>query len=323
MSHKKSSISLVVPVYNEAAGLGDFHRGLLSAVATIKTYEIIYSDDGSSDETPNMVRQWHAEDSRVRLLRLSRNFGKEAALTAGIAAARGDSVLTLDGDGQHPVELINKFVQAWQDGAQVVVGVRTASAGEGWVKRLTSRLFYAIFNRVAQPKLIPRSTDFRLIDRQVQQAFLTLPESNRMTRAMIDWLGFERKLIYFKPKPRTAGPARYSYGSLFKLAANSFVSLTSRPLYIFGYLGLFITVVSFLLGTAVGVEQFILHDPLQWRFTGTALLAVIILFLVGIVLLSQGVLSLYVAHLLNQSKGRPLYVIDTERSAGLDANAPQ
>lgn len=312
MAQAHGLISIVVPLYNEADGLENFHASLLEVLKGLDSpYEIIYCDDGSTDKTPEIVRDLHAHDKNVRLLRLSRNFGKEITLSAGINESKGEAVLMIDGDGQHPVELIPKFVEAWKSGTQVVVGVRTNK------KRLSSRLFYRVFNRLTGQKLIPGSTDFRLIDKVVQQEFVKLNEADRITRGLIDWLGFKRELIYFKAKARTAGQRSYSRGKLVKLAANSFVSMSSAPLYIFGYIGFFTSVAAFLLGSAVFIEQLVLEDPLNWNFTGTAMLGILILFLVGILLTSQGILSLYISHIHSQSKQRPLYVVDYQASAGI------
>ena len=215
--------------------------------------------------------------------------------------AQGQAILTLDGDGQHPVELIPEFINAWKNGAQVVIGLRTAN-DIGWVKRLTTRLFYKLFNKLADQKLIIGSTDFRLIDRKVQQVFLTLPEADRITRGLIDWLGFRREYIKFAAKKRESGLPGYNLNKLMGLAANSFTSLTLKPLFLFGYLGVLITVASFLLGIVVFIEQPLLGDPWHWKFTGTAMLGILILFLVGIVLMSQGIMSLYVSRIYRQSR---------------------
>lgn len=321
MTHKPNLLlSVVVPLYNEAAGLEQFHAELSGVIsdASKGSYEVIYCDDGSGDNTVDLVRQLAKTDKNVRLLSLSRNFGKENALTAGIAAARGQAIMMLDGDGQHPIERIPDFLSAWRAGAKVVIGVRTANAREGWTKRQGSKLFYASFNRLSKSDLIPGSTDFRLIDRQVQQAFLQLTETDRITRGLIDWLGFERAYVEFQAKPRLHGTAGYSHRKLVALAANSFVSLTTVPLYIFGYLGMLITSAALILGLSVGIEQLLLGDPLSWEFTGTAMLSIMLLFLVGIVLLSQGVLALYISHIHSQSKGRPLYIVDYEKSIDAD-----
>jgi dolichol-phosphate mannosyltransferase len=319
----KTLLSVVVPLFNESVGLVRFHETLMAGIAAAKIdeYEVLYVDDGSTDNTADVARQLHAADSKIHLIRLSRNFGKENALTAGIAQATGAAILTLDGDGQHPTELIPDFVQAWRDGAQVVVGVRTNTRSESAWKRWQSKTFYRVFNRLSEQKLIPGSTDFRLIDRAVQRAFLELPEANRVTRGLIDWLGFRRQLITFTPHDRQHGTASYSQRKLMVLAVNSFVSLTRTPLYLFGYLGVLITASSFVLGSVVFIEQLVLEDPLSWNFTGTAMLGILIIFLVGIVLMSQGILSLYISLLHNQSKQRPLYVIDYQSSAGIKSQA--
>jgi glycosyltransferase involved in cell wall biosynthesis len=313
-------LSVVVPLYNESAVLPAFHKSLLESIekAAGESYEILYCDDGSTDNTDKLVQQWHKHNSKIKLIKLSRNFGKENALSAGIAEAAGQAVIMIDGDGQHPAELIPDFVDAWKQGAQVVVGVRRGGGRGNWSKRSSSRLFYKLFNGLTGQKLLPGSTDFRLIDRAVQQAFVTLGESERITRGLIDWLGFRRQLIYFEQNARADGSPSYSRSQLMRLAANSFVSLSPKPLYLFGYLGMLITLGSFLLGAAVLVEQLLLGDPWNWNFTGTAMLGILTLFLVGIVLLSQGILSLYISHIHSQSKGRPLYVIDYRGSSGIE-----
>ena len=303
-------ISVVVPAYNEAASLETFHDSLVAELQKLDPpYEVIYVNDGSTDETGTILARLCKDN--VRLVSLSRNFGKEMALTAGIAHAKGQAIISLDADGQHPVELIPDFIKAWHNGAQVVVGIRENSGS-------SSTLFYSIFNKFAGQKLIPGSTDFRLITKEVQQAFLELPETDRITRGLIDWLGFERSYIPFTSKDRQEGEPTYSRSKLIGLAINSTVSMSPMPLYLFGGLGVLITFFSLLLGSAVFIEQILLNDPLYWNFTGTAQLSILILFFVGIILTSQGLLSLYVLHVHNQSKHRPLYVIDHTKSVGIE-----
>jgi glycosyltransferase involved in cell wall biosynthesis len=318
---RNNTLSLVVPIYNERSGLPAFHKSLTDVLkkSDIDAYEIIYVDDGSADNTVELVGNWHASDEKVKLIALSRNFGKESALAAGLAAAEGEAILMLDGDGQHPVELIPEFVASWRSGAQVVIGLKVGKSGGGAFKRLGAKLFYVSFNQLTGQELISGSSDYRLISREVQQAFLTLKESDRITRGLIDWLGFKRVYIKFTVKRRESGSPSYSTHKLMGLAVNSFASLTPRPLYMFGYLGIFITIAAFLLGLAVFIEQLLLGDPLHWKFTGTAMLGILITFLVGIVLMSQGILSLYISRIHNQSKQRPLYIIDYGKSAGIKA----
>lgn len=312
-------LSVVVPVYNEKANLELFQSSLLETLTSCvkDAYEVIYCDDGSTDGSTVLIRHWAATNKRIKLIQFSRNFGKENALSAGIAKATGEAIIMLDGDNQHPVKLIPEFVDAWKNGAEVVVGIRDSNADEGWFKRLGSKLFYRIFNKLTDQELLPGSTDFRLIDKSVQQAFVGLKESDRITRGLIDWLGFRRDYIHFDATARQGGTAGYSRRKLLSLAANSFVSLTPKPLYMFGYLGVFITFTAFLLGLAVIVEQLIMNDPWNWRFTGSAMLGILILFLVGIILMALGVVSLYISHLHNQSKQRPNYIINYKRSVGI------
>lgn len=306
-------ISIVVPLYNEAEGLAAFHAALTAAIKAYD-YEIIYCDDGSQDKTSTIAQNLAAKDARVRLVALSRNFGKEHALAAGIQQARGQAIMLVDGDGQHPVTRIPEFVAAWETGSKVVIGVRIADAHEGFVKHIGSKVFYGLFNKFSSSPLVPGSTDFLLIDQEVRRAFLSLPETDRITRGLIDWLGYDRTYIEFEALARQHGTATYTHRQLVALAANSFVSLTTLPLYIFGYIGAAITAIAFVLGGCVGLEQIVLGDPLHWKFTGTAMLSILVVFLVGIVLLSQGILGLYISHIHNQSKRRPLYIIDHDKS---------
>jgi dolichol-phosphate mannosyltransferase len=325
MSTARRKLSIVVPLHNEAAALQLFHDALTPVLSdlTALDHEIIYVNDGSTDSSAQIIQQWHEHDRTVKLVSLSRNFGKENALTAGIAEATGDAILTLDADGQHPVEAIPAFVEAWQKGAQVVIGIRRDDGGIGWFKKLGSGLFYKSFNNMTGEHLVPRSTDFRLIDQQVRQAFLRLNESDRITRGLIDWLGFRREYIKFNVQRRVAGTPTYSNRKLFQLATHSFISLSARPLYAFGYFGVFITLISFVVGIAVGIEQLLLGDPLSWNFTGTAMLSMLLLFLVGILLMSQGALAVYISYIHKQSKQRPLYIIDQTASAGIRKHEDQ
>ncbi len=307
-------ISLVIPLFNEGAGIKQFHAELVKTIAPLTDYgfEIIYCDDGSTDGSRDIVATLAAKDSRIKVVALSRNFGKEYALTAGIKQADGNAVISLDADGQHPVELIPRFIQAWQAGSQVVIGVRNQTGRR-------SAAFYSLFNRVSGEALISGGTDFRLINRAVREAFLQLQEGGRVTRGWIDWLGFSPTLIPFDVKVRSHGTPTQSTKKLIQLAIHSFVSLSNVPLYIFGFVGIGITLLSSLLGTAVIIEQLLMGDPLKWKFTGTAMLGILILFLVGIILLSQGILAIYISAIYRENKRRPLYIVDRERSVGLDS----
>jgi glycosyltransferase involved in cell wall biosynthesis len=308
-------ISFVVPVYNESAGLAVFHKSLLDVIkkSLKNNYEIIYCEDGSTDNTAELINKWHAGNKRVKLIKLSRNFGKEIATTAGLNAAAGQAIITLDGDGQHPVSLIPKFLDHWQKGSKVVIGIRTENKNEGLVKHWGSKFFYSFFNRFTRMNLIPGSTDYRLIDRSVQQEFKKLTERNRITRGLIDWLGYERDYIYFKAKPRQSGQAAYSFRKLLKLAIDSVVSMSLSPLYITAYIGALVLPLAVLTGLVMLVNV-LLGDPLGIHATASAYLVVLLVSLMGIVMLSQGIIGLYLSHIHTETQNRPLYIVDKDNS---------
>lgn len=311
-------LSVVVPAYNEALGLPIFVPHLLSCLDELKlSYEVIIVNDGSTDDTLVVATELAQQHQQLRILNLSRNFGKEVALTAGVSYASGNAVLMIDADGQHPPELIKDFVAAWQDGNQVVIGVRKSNQKEGFVKRYGSKLFYKLINSSGGTRLIPGATDYRLIDRAVQQEFLKFTEHYRMTRALIDWMGYKRYEIPFDAPARIAGESPYRTKALFGLAYTSFISLSMAPLYAIGYIGVFITLFALALGMFILIEQVILPDPLSLNFTGTAMLGVLTIFLVGIMLLAQGLVAVYLSHIHAQTQNRPLFIVDHENSVRL------
>lgn len=309
----KPTISLVIPVYNEAANLeGVYSRLRTYLEAQPWHYEIIFVNDGSRDRSLELIRDFAKANPLVRYIDFSRNFGKEAATTAGIRAAKGDAVVMMDADGQNPHELLEKFVAAWQAGAYVVVGMRRSNQGEGFIKRYGSKLFYWVLNIMTDGNSKAGSTDFRLIDRRVADEFVALTEHNRITRGLIDWLGFERAYVDFHAPARGDGRAGYTYRKLVKLALHGFVSQSTVPLMATGVLGLIVMVLSALLGVFMVIEKFALGDPLSLGITGTAFLAVFLSFLVGIVLGCQGLLALYIESIHNETQNRPLYIVREE-----------
>jgi len=203
MSKVPNLLSVVVPVYNEASGIEGFNKSLVGELTSVKApYEIIYVNDGSRDDSFDKLKALAARSKTIKVISLSRNFGKEIAITAGVNRARGQAIITIDGDGQHPVELIPKLVNKWSKGHKVVVGVRQAHQKERFFKRQSSKLFYWLFKRVASVKLKPGATDFRLIDRSVQQEFVKITERNRITRGLVDWLGYRQAYEKFTARPR-------------------------------------------------------------------------------------------------------------------------
>ncbi|MEO6513332.1 MAG: glycosyltransferase family 2 protein [Candidatus Saccharimonadales bacterium] len=311
----KKLISIVAPLFNEREVVLRFDASLRQELATLSNYdfEIIYCDDGSTDGTLARVQELCAQHTNTQLIRFSRNFGKEVATTAGIHAARGEAVITIDSDGQHPVEMLSQFIAKWREGSHVVIGVRTANQREGVVKHAGSKLFYALFNRLSGIRLVPGSTDYRLIDKIVQHDFMQMTEHNRITRGLIDWLGYERAFVHFKAHPRLQGRASYSFKKLSRLAVDSVISLSIAPLYATAYVGAIILPISVLLGLAMIVDA-LLGDPLQLHATGSAYVMVLLLFLVSVLMVSQGISGLYLSHIHAETQNRPLYVIDETAS---------
>jgi len=313
-------ISVVIPVFNESEGIEIFHNEyLIPELKKIKKYsfEIIYVNDGSRDNSLELISKIARNNKQVKIVNLSRNFGKEIATTAGINFASGEATIIMDSDGQHPPKSINDFINKWETGAQVVIGIRGSNQKEGFVKKLGSKAFYRLFNSTSDSKIVPRSTDFRLIDKVVKTEFLKFTERQRITRGLIDWLGFRREYINFDAPARIAGEASYKTSQLVKLAVNSFISLSLRPLFFFGWVGAIITASSFLLGSFIVVEQVIMHDPLKLAISGTAMLGLFTSFMVGLVLISQAMMAVYLSHVHAQTQNRPLFVVDTSNSIGL------
>ena len=323
MSYKL--ISIIVPVYNEEKNIPFLYDKLIKVWDRLKKrydYEIIFINDGSTDKSAEVLEKITNIDKNVKYLTFSRNFGKEIATSAGIHHANGAAAVIIDADLQHPPELIPVFITKWQKGAEVVVGVRNSNKGESITKKVHSFLFYKIINLISETKIIPKATDYRLIDRIVIDAFNQLPERNRITRGLIDWLGFNRDYVYFHAGERRSGKAAYSTSKLIKLALSTVVSFSLLPLKLAGYLGVVITFLSGALGMFVFIEQHILNDPLGLAFSGTASLAVLIMFLIGIILCALGLIALYIANIHNEVTDRPLYVIKKKKNF-YDNNAKQ
>ena len=313
-NHKKN-LSIVVPVFNEADSIIEFNDSLVKSISSLPyNFKIIYVNDGSTDNSLEIISKLASEN--ISVLCLSRNFGKEIALTAGISHAKGDAIICLDADGQHPPKYIADMVAKWEQGSDIVIGVRSNNEFRSFISSLKSKIFYGLFNYLSNDKLVQGSTDFRLIDRAVADEFITLNEPDRMTRLLIDWLGFDRDYVYFEAEERKHGQATYSNRKLINLAFSAMISSSPKPLYLFANLGIIISSLSLLLGFTVLIEQVLIGDPLKWNFTGTAMLGILIIFLVGIVLMSQGIISMYISKINNQTKGRPIYVINRKKSIG-------
>lgn len=313
--HKQKIISIIVPFHNEAANLPLLIAALRETTDALPYgFEFVMVDDGSNDNSARVLRKLAKQDPHIRLLQFVRNFSKEIAVSAGLHAAKGDAAIIMDADLQHPPSLIPQFIEKWEAGSEVVVGVRTYDKKESWFKKLASAWFYQIMQRISHTHITPHATDFRLIDRLVIDEFSRFTERNRMTRGLIDWLGFDRDYIHFVAPLRAHGEATYTIKKLIALAMNSFTSYSLFPLKLAGYIGTIIVLVTGPLGLFAFIEQFVLHDPLGLNIRGTAVLAVLTVFLVGVMLIALGLVALYIAHIHAEVSNRPLYVLRRERS---------
>jgi dolichol-phosphate mannosyltransferase len=322
-SMMKQLISVVVPIHNEAPNIPLLYQELDTHTRGLPyRFEFIFVDDGSNDNSMDILQKVSRRDRRVRLIEFARNFGKEAAVSAGLHATHGSATVILDADLQHPPSLINKFIASWRQGSDVVVGVKRYSRDEGRFKRFSSDMFYRILGKISHTKITPHASDYRLLDRKVVRAFCKMTERNRITRGLIDWLGFRRTYVHFEAPPRVAGTATYGYRKLFQLAMNSFTAYSLLPLQLAGYLGAFILLVATPIGAFLMLETYAMGDPLNWQITGTAMLAIMIVILVGLVLACLGLVALYIAHIHAEVTNRPLYVVRQEVTADNATPAP-
>ncbi len=314
-------VSVIIPIYNEAGGIGKFlDEKLLPELKKINkkyTTEVVLIDDGSSDKTIDVVKETTLSKSRtdVRVISFSQNFGKEAALSAGIKYATGDAIIMIDADGQHPTEAISEMLKKWEEGAKIVTAIRIHNNTN---HRIGSALYYKSMHLLGNKNVVAGAMDFRLIDREVADAYNVFTEHNRIARGLIDWLGFKQEYIKVKLNGRMSGKGTYDFKKLTALAIDSFVSSSKTPLVFFGYLGASITIFSFILGLFILIEQYILNDPMNLDWSGAAAMCIFISFLIGLVLTSQGITALYISQIHTEVKNRPLFVINREKSCNLN-----
>lgn len=308
----RKRVSIIIPVYNEEKNLKPLYQELKRVITDLPyEFEILLIDDGSSDASAVVADKIHRQDGRFKLLQFARNFGKEAAVSAGLHQAQGDAAIIIDADMQMPPALMKDFLSSWEEGAEVVVGV-FASRNMHWLRRFGAKVFYRVMQTIAHTKITPHATDYRLLDRQVIDTFNRLPEHNRITRGMIDWLGYERRYVPFEQAPRLHGKPTYSFKQLVALALNSFTAYSLVPLKLAGYLGILILSVSIPASVFFVVERFVLNDPFGWSVSGTFFLALLLLALIGAVLACLGLIALYIAHIHAEVTDRPLYILRKE-----------
>lgn len=313
----KKLISVVIPVCNEEKNISLLYASLttvLKKLASKYRHEIIFINDGSSDKSGDLIEELAKKDSNVKYIEFSRNFGKEIATSAGLQYAKGNGAVIIDADLQHPSELIPEFVKKWEEGAEMVIGVREKNQGESFTKKLGSFLFHKIMNAIGEVKTVSGATDYRLVDKIVIEAFGKFTERQRMTAKLLDWLGFKKDYVYFKAGHRSSGKASYSTSKLIKLAFSSFIGNSLLPLKIAGYLGVFITVLSGALGIFIFFEKYLFGDVWNLAPSNLAILVIFILFLVGIVLSCLGLIALYIANIYQEAMNRPMYIVRKKKN---------
>jgi glycosyltransferase involved in cell wall biosynthesis len=301
-------LSVVVPVKNEEDAIFPFVErvgGILETIACEQGWEILFVDDGSNDSTLAAIVAANQRDPRVRALSFSRNFGKEAALTAGLDHARGNAVIPMDADMQDPPEVLPEMVAKWRDGFDMVFGVRRCRNSDPLPKRLTANLYYRAHNWVSQQKIPENAGDFRLMDRKVVDVIRALPERNRFMKGLFAWAGFKQAAVEFDRAEREQGTTKFNYWKLWTLALDGITSASTVPLRIWSYVGALVALF------ALGYAGFIAIDTMVFgnRVPGYASIMTSVLFLGGIQLISLGVLGEYVGRILTETKQRPLYVV--------------
>lgn len=302
------TITLLIPAYNEQEVLQPLLERLEKLAQDNKDYnfEFLFINDGSRDNTLEIIKQHAEKDVRISYINLSRNFGKEIAMIAGLDNVKGDAVVIIDADLQDPPELIPKMIKLWEQGYDDVYARRKSRAGETWFKKVTSELFYKLLQKSTNIPIQQDTGDFRLLDKRCVEALVQFRESQRYTKGMFSWIGYKKKEIEYDRDPRAAGETKWNYIKLVNLAIDGITSFTTAPLRISSVLGILVSLAAFI---------YIIYLVIRTIFFGTDLagypsMMAVILFLGGVQLLSLGVIGEYIGRIFNESKQRPLYFIE-------------
>lgn len=305
MQKTSCEISIVVPLYNEEGNVAVLIQRIESAVKSISSsFEIILVDDGSRDKTFITCQDLAKNNPQLKIISLSRNFGHQIALTAGIQHAVGGLIVSLDGDLQHPPELIPDLVKKAKEGFDIVNTIRVETKDAGLMKRVSSKGFYKIINRLSDTKIIEGAADFRLMTRKAADSFLLLEERDRFTRGLISWMGFNQAFVTFQADVRLSGKSKYTIRKMFRFALNGVTSFSSRPLRISFYIGLIIS----MLGMIYALYALIMYFKGE-TIQGWASLTIVVLLMGGVQLISIGIIGEYLSRVYNEVKRRPLYMI--------------
>jgi glycosyltransferase involved in cell wall biosynthesis len=307
-SGRPELISIIVPAYNEADGIAEFNRRLSDVRTKLPMQsEVIYVNDGSRDDTLAILRLLRERDPTIAIVNLSRNFGKEIALTAGLDYSHGDAAVVIDADLQHPPELIPTLIKRWrEDEADVVFARRCSRAGESWFKKVTAYGFYRVINALSRQTVPLDAGDFRLLSRRAVDAVTMLRERHRFMKGLFAWVGYRQVSVPYEPDPRFAGTTKWNYWRLWNFSLEGITSFSIAPLKVATYIGLFTAIVAVFYGTYMVGRTILYGNPVA----GYPSLLVFILFLGGLQLVSLGIIGEYVGRIFNETKHRPLYLVD-------------
>ncbi len=299
-------MSIIAPMYNEASNIDRFMYRMIEVMHKLNLdYEFICVNDGSTDDTLDKLIEYHLQNPRIKIINLSRNFGKEVALTAGLQHSSGKAVIPIDTDLQDPPEFIEELLAKWREGYDVVYAVRKVRQGEGIVKRLTANLFYRFINKLSEVPIPKNTGDFRLIDRRVVDHLNKISERTRFMKGLFAWVGFKQTGIFYEREPRHSGKSKWNYWKLWNFAIDGITLFSTGPLKLWSYAGLFISLFSFIYGSFLLIRTLVIGIAVP----GYASIMVTILFLGGIQLFSLGVLGEYLGRVYNEVKKRPLYIV--------------
>ncbi len=298
-------ISIVIPLFNEEGNLQKLYEELKIVLLKLsKSCEIIFVDDGSTDSSFQIVKEMASRDPQVRGISLSRNFGHQIALMAGLELSEGELVITMDCDLQHPPAIINDLLEEYSKGFDIVNTIRRDTVGAGFIKNITSAMFYRLMRRLSDVKIVPGAADFRLMNRMVVDAFIRLPESDRFTRGLISWMGFRQTAIFYNAPARFSGTSKYTFRKMMRFALDAITSFSPKPLRISFYLG----VLAIITGLIYSVYAIYQHFT-KATIPGWTSLLLVVLVLGGAQLLSIGIIGEYIARIFVQAKSRPLYFV--------------
>lgn len=309
------TLSVVVPVFNEEEVLPLLHQRLTKTLETLGcTWEVVYVDDGSQDATPQVLRKLQDTERRVGCLILSRNFGKESAMSAGLRVVRGQAVIVIDADLQDPPELIGIMMATWRDGADVVNMRRRQRDGETWLKKASAHAFYRVINRLSEVAIHEDVGDFRLLSRRSVDALNQLPERNRFMKGLFAWIGYRQVTLDYDRESRAAGNTKFHYWKLWNFALEGITGFSIAPLKLASYIGFLSSVGAFFYAAYFVFKTLTVGDTAQ----GFPTLIVTVLFLGGLQLMASGILGEYIGRLFMESKQRPLYLVDDYSPAILE-----